>query len=82
MADSELQKLGSHLERKEFRDAFVNDHKKAMTDAGIDIDQIDPGVLATLKDLKDKELKALSDVKDALRKTHPSTPIVDIANMV
>jgi hypothetical protein len=82
MADSELNKLGKHLGKPEFRNSFVNDHKKAMRDAGIDIGQIDPGVLGTLTGLKHKELQALSDVKDALGQTDPPTPIVDIANMV
>jgi hypothetical protein len=81
MADSELHKLGSHLEKAEFRNAFVNDHKKALSDAGIDISQIDSGVLGTLTGLKHKELQALSDVKGALS-TAPDVSIVDIANMV
>jgi len=65
--DAEVAKLAAALADQQFRDAFMSDYSKALTDRNIDPGPIRE-LIDTLRDTSKNQLDYLASVRDVLTK--------------
>jgi hypothetical protein len=69
-----LGKLGGLLTTPGFRGSFARNPLDALRDAGMNPQDIDPGVLSALSELTAAELRILAQVGHALRESGVDAP--------